>query len=203
VNALSPWRALSLSLAAALLLAAAGCETTSKNPENGEDTASDSDEVRKVVVPQPTMLRLMEFVNEERLLLADEIVIDASADPFFMAVTTSVDPSAVEKIEAINPEDRVSYVKLTNRTGLTTAENLLPRITVGDGWRVVATKSILIRFHNRVSAPRPVFFDLKAKGGVLYYATHAGHKKRGEAAAIKLEIVEDGTGYLFRSDAAF
>jgi hypothetical protein len=140
-----------------------------------------------------------EFVGREQLLLADRVEIDASADPFFATTAVVADPEAVEKLEAVDADKRISILRLRNRTGQENIESVLPKIRVGGGFLVVATKEILVRFHQTVRAPRPIFLDISARGRVVYRDTHAPEPVRADGLGLTIEVREEGEGYMFAS----
>jgi hypothetical protein len=180
-----------------------GCDSTPRQPEeepgNRAVEHEPEEEVETVVVPRQCMDQVKEFLSREQFVLADHIVIDTSSDPFFTLISATADPDAVEKTEAVDARRRLSLLSLKNRTGFTHLEAVLPQIRVGNGFRVVATKDVLVRFHNRVDRKRPVFLTLKAIGNVIRYDSHDGRKFPADALTLTLEVVAADGGYMFRS----
>ncbi|MCP3861318.1 MAG: hypothetical protein GY704_16825, partial [Phycisphaeraceae bacterium] len=156
-------RRILLVLALAFLVLGGGCDSTPKQPDRGgrpDEPKTGEDET--VTVPRQCVDQIGEFFNRDQLLLADYVTIDASADPFFAASTTVVDDRVVEKIEAVDEAKKLTIIRYRNRTGRTNFEGDMPQVRFGDGLLVVATREITIRFHKRVNASRPIFFDLAA-----------------------------------------
>jgi len=152
-----------------------------------------------VLVPTLCVEQVQEFFGREQLLLADRVVIDASADPFFATTAVVADPSAVKKTEAVDAANRISILRLENRSGQTTIESALPKVRIGGGFQVVATREILVRFHQTVRAARPIFLDVSADGDVLYSDTHSTTPVRAENLGLAVEVRREGEGYMFAS----
>jgi hypothetical protein len=192
-------RLLPALLAVVAVVVLGACDSTpTREGKRGPDEPPDIGEEREtVVVPKLCVEQLAEFVNRQQLILADHVSIDASSDPFFTAVTATIDPQMVEKKEGIDVAKRMSVLSLKNRTDHANIENLLPQIRVGDGMKVVGTKDIVVRFHNRKGAKRPIYFHLRAYGNVLHYDSHSGRKVRVDQLTVRVEIVQEGDGYMF------
>jgi hypothetical protein len=195
----SRWRFLAPALALGAILAA--CDST---PRQGEKPAAEVENADSgsVVVPQQCLEQLGDFVNRKQLVLADRVVIDATSKPFFGSVTVTVDPQVVEKTEAVDAPNRLNLIRLRNISDQTNLESVLPKIRVGDGLEIVATKEILLRFHNRISSSRPLYFQLRAQGDVLYMDSHAPSEVRREGPegelGIRLEVVQVKKGMMYR-----
>ncbi len=199
------WSIVVLGLA---MLVLTSCDTTPKQPEGGRSPASAdeggraADEAKgeeTVIVPRICVEQMEEFFNREQLLLADRVVIDASANPFFAAMSAVSDRQAVEKTEAVDTVNKVTILRYRNKTGQRALETVLPKIRVGDGFLIVATQEIVVRFHKPIRAARPVYFELSATGDVVYSDSHGSEPLRKGKLGMELEIRSEGSGYMFDS----
>jgi len=182
------------------LLLVASCDSTPKQPEPTRGGgAREPAEVKTVTVPTQCVEQIAAFFNRSQLVLADYVTIDASADPFHGAATTSMDEKVVEKIEAVDTDKRMTIVRYRNRSGQPHVESVLPKVRFGDGFLVVATREITVRYHKKVRPARPIFFDLAASGEVVYSDTHSSEKLKGPRLGMRVEVKEADGGYMFSS----
>jgi hypothetical protein len=186
---------------AVLLLIAllAACDGTPKRPDDpGRSSEKDrTEKPEKVVVPRACVDRMNEYVARKMMVLADEIAIDASSDPFFGAIVVTADPRVVERTEAVDAESKTTVIRLRNRTPGSLMERDLPQIRVGDGLGVIATREILIRFHNRVLPGRPMYFDLLARGNVVFEDPTYAVTRRTNHLSMRLAVKKVEDGYVF------
>ena len=192
-----------IALVVAFGLLAVGCESTGGRPGDARSSgeARGGAERETVTIPKGVMAQVDAEIDRDRLLLADRVIVDASSDPFFVELTSTVDERHVEKTEAIDAERRMTLIRYFNRTGVTDMEAYLPQIRFGDGFKIVATKEILVRLHNRVDAEQPVFLDIKASGNVIHFDAATDERKAGDQLRLFYGVRKRVDEYRFVGDA--
>jgi hypothetical protein len=181
-----------------LALAVAACESTPKRSDGQKKPAADAKDEKpvRIMVPRQCVRQLNEYVGRKMMVLADRIEIDASSDPFFGTIVMTADPRVIEKTQAVDAGGMVSMIRLRNRSN-SLLERDLPQIRVGDGLGVIATREIIIRFHNKVTPARPMYFDLIATGSVVFDDPTYAVRNKSQHLSMRLSVGKVDDGYMF------
>jgi hypothetical protein len=153
---------------------------------------------RTISIPKEVMDQVSSFVNTQRFLVADHIEMDASRVPFQMAIVPVSDPDYVERVDLAVPKTGASGVLLRTRVIPPLVERDFPRVRLGEGMELVATREIQVRTHRRVNEDRPVYIIIRARGHAVYQ-DELGHRMERDSITLRAEAVKTPRGLEFRS----
>jgi hypothetical protein len=159
--------------------------------------------------PQATEA-LNRFLNEESLLLADTVQVDASRKPFLALMSYSQSRNAtrlpdgswgpaVNITESMDGDRGILTFTFENMTGSTGHMDSLPRVRFGDGFEVYGTKRLVVRFLTRQTEDRPIHFRASAVGAAVYRRTASDERHEGANLRLEAETLRSGASYRFDS----
>ncbi len=150
-----------------------------------------------VRIPEEVMRDLMAFVNTQKVLIADRIEVDASRIPFQMALVPVFDPDYVQRVEVAVPGVNAKGLLLRTRARVPSVERDFPRLRLGDGIDLVATREIRTRTYSEVDRTRPVFLKIQARGHVVY-RDESGRRIERDSLVLEASAVLRGETMVFR-----
>jgi hypothetical protein len=168
-------------------------------------------EGERIRIPPRTGAALKAFVDEPVTVLADEIVVDLSRDPFLAwssfngsapnakrEDTVFVPDQVVTRTEVVDEANEMFMVTIENISGVVTTEDALPLAAIGDGLRLMATKRILLRYHMRVNQARPAHLKAVADGSaVILRAVGESKRRAGSRVVVSADVIPSTDGYRF------
>ena len=177
-------------------------------PENGQPRSGqpaqdrprtrEPDPDRVVQVPESVVAELMTFVNSPKVLMADRIEIDASRIPFQMAMVPLADPGYVDKVQMGSRGANATGILLRTKNPVPQMERDFPRLRVGDGIDILATREIQARTYNAVDENRPMFIQVQGIGNASYRDPKTGQRLERDAITLIAEVVPGPGGLVFR-----
>jgi hypothetical protein len=204
-----------LGLAVVLVLTACVSETETRKTGNfafkpppkkgGNGAASEPREAAPtghkgvVTVPNDVLEELMDFVNRERVLIADRIEVDASRIPFQVAMVPMGNEKYVDTVELAVPEKRVSGILMRpkgERRAMVVSE--FPRVRMGDGMELIAGLEIQVRLYTEVDPARPMFIRIQGVGNASYRDSKTGERVRRDSVILTAEVVDTPSGPEYR-----
>jgi len=192
-----------------LLLAACVSETTTrrtgqfpwKEPADEQEPAPAPPRTSGkgvVELPQELLEKLMQFMNTQKFIVADRIEVDASRIPFQAAMVPVNDPAYVESVEISNPGHRVIGQLHRKREPTGTTPRDFPKLRIGDGIDLVASREIQVRSFLEVNENRPVFLRIRGIGHAVFQNPMTGERIERDAITMTAEVVRAAGGLRYR-----
>jgi len=203
-----PGRVRTVACAALLALAATACGSDpgarSVEPRR-QDPAPAADDPNRVSIPPAVAQQLEDWMARDATVIGDGVVIEATRIPFAaqVGIESSRDVGEdgrriVEKREFVDPATGATTVELTNRSGVQTVVDALPRMRLGGGRLFIATDKIVLRYVPASGMDRPVAISVVATGRARLVEATPARRLAGGAIELRADIVRGPAGYEFR-----
>ena len=153
---------------------------------------------RVVRISEKTLGELMAIINRPQCMIADRIEVEASQIPFKPAFVPVADPAYVESVQTKGPEGKPNGLLMRSRMEDQMVERDCPRLRVGDGIDLIASREIRVRYHSKVEKSRPVFLRIVALGRAVHRDVETGKRIEGDAITLFADLVEGPDGLVLR-----
>jgi hypothetical protein len=193
-------------LALAGLTVVLACASNGNGVENGGGGGAGAGETPGggggedvVTLPDAALRELKAFLARPQILLADRVEVDASRIPFQAEMVPMNDPAYVESVEMGAPAAKAIGLLMRTRAAAPMVERDFPRLQLGDGTILLATREIAVRTWVEVNEAEPAFLRVRGIGNAVYRDDASGRQIRKDVVALRATITRSGSGYVFRS----
>lgn len=193
--------------ALATAVVASGCASGGGSAGAGGNAADPprAEAGTRISIPPAVAGQLDQWIAREATLVGDVVEIDATRVPFegAIAIVASSEVGAdgrrvVERRDVGDPATGTLTVTLTNRSGIQTVLEVLPRVQIAGARQFVAREKLVLRYRIAPGADRPVLFVATATGRAILVEVQPDRTTRGSAIRIGAEIATGPSGYEFR-----
>ncbi len=169
-----------------------GQNTGSASPSAPPPTRTGPDE--KVTVEHATVEALLDIINREQFILAEVIQVDASIVPFQIAMVSVADPAYVSRTVMNSAEKKTQGFRLRSRIAHPYLERDCPRLRIGDGIDLMASKELRVNTHLNVTRQRPMFLVIRGMGNAVYRDVESGTRLERNQITLHIEVILRGDG---------
>lgn len=159
----------------------------------------------RVSIPESVSAELAAWIDREATLVGDVIEIDTTRVPFASQIVVAASSEIgrdgrriVERKDEGDPATGIETVTLTNRSGVSTVLELLPRVQIAGAREFVARNRLVLRYRIAPSADHPVVFVATATGRASLVEAEPVRTVRGSAIRIGADVLTGTRGFEFR-----
>jgi len=165
------------------------------------DDAPDKSPGTVITIPADVVQAHAEFVNRPSTIFAESVEIDLSANGWLALASFSVSPDAVIRRDEEDTSRGVVQITLRRIPDIALTADAVPTVRFGDGMRVAAVDSIVLRFWKQQSVDRPQWFHAAGRGKAVFVVESEPRREwRGSTVDVRAEIRKTGATYQFVSD---